>query len=260
MKIDLSGRVAAVTGGSLGLGRAMAKSFAAAGADVALIARREDVLREAQEEISATAAGRVEIFPCDVREADAIETTYRGIVDTLGAPDIMVNNAGTSKTGPFLSHDDATWQHDLDLKLFAAIRFCRLAIPAMQAQRWGRVINVLNIGAKAPGAKSVPTSVSRAAGLALTKALSKEYAPDNVLVNALCTGILVSDQWLQRYKAEGGEGSFEDWCAEKGRQVPLGRMGEAEEYANMACFLASDAASYITGVAINVDGGMSPVA
>ncbi len=260
MQIDLSGRVAAVTGGSLGLGLAMGRAFAEAGADVALIARREEVLKDAQEEIARSAKGRVEIVPCDVREAAAIEAAHAQIVGALGGIDIMVNNAGTSKTGPFLSHDDADWQHDLDLKLFAAIRFNRLVIPHMREQRWGRVINVLNIGAKAPGAQSTPTSVSRAAGLALTKAMSKEYAPDNVLVNALCTGILVSDQWLQRYKASGVNQSFEEWCAEKGQAVPLGRMGDAREYANMACFLASDAASYVTGVAINVDGGMSPVA
>jgi len=154
---------------------------------------------------------------------------------------------------------DADWQGDLDLKLFAAIRFCRLLLPGMRERRWGRVLNVLNIGAKAPGANSTPTSVSRAAGMALTKALSLENAPHNVLVNALLVGLIESDQWARRHKTVGNNQSYEQFLdgMAKGR-IPMGRMGEAAEFARMACFLCSDAGSYVTGVAINVDGGMSP--
>jgi NAD(P)-dependent dehydrogenase (short-subunit alcohol dehydrogenase family) len=119
---------------------------------------------------------------------------------------------------------------------------------------------VLNIGAKAPGADSTPTSVSRAAGLALTKALSKENAPHNVLVNAMLVGLIESDQWVRRHKALGKDQTFQQFIdgMAKGR-IPIGRMGKSEEFARMACFLCSDAGSFITGVAINVDGGASPV-
>ena len=131
----------------------------------------------------------------------------------------------------------------------------------MRERKWGRIVNVLNIGAKAPGANSTPTSVSRAAGLALTKALSKENAPHNVLVNAMLVGLIESDQWARRHKARRARtrptSEFLDGMA-KGR-IPIGRMGKAEEFARMACFLCSDAGSFITGVAINVDGGASPV-
>jgi 3-oxoacyl-[acyl-carrier protein] reductase len=127
----------------------------------------------------------------------------------------------------------------------------------MQERRWGRIINILNIGAKAPRAASAPTSVTRAAGMALTKVLAGEGAPHNILVNALLVGRIESDQWVQRAQQLGKP--VPEFLAEMGKGIPLGRVGRAEEFANMACFLASDAASYITGTATNIDGGSSPV-
>ena len=124
-----------------------------------------------------------------------------------------------------------------------------------------RIVNVLNVGAKAPTANSTPTSVSRAAGLALTKALANENGPHGILVNAMLVGLIESDQWVRRHKTAAGQGkSYDEFLAgmAKGR-IPLGRMGRAEEFARLACFLCSDAGSFVTGVAINVDGGMSPV-
>ena len=130
----------------------------------------------------------------------------------------------------------------------------------MRERKWGRIVNVLNIGAKAPDANSTPTSVSRAAGLALTKVLSQENAQHNVLVNAMLVGLIESDQWQRRHKSANDGKSYQEFIAAmaKGR-IPLGRMGKAEEFARLACFLCSDAGSFITGVAINVDGGASPV-
>jgi NAD(P)-dependent dehydrogenase (short-subunit alcohol dehydrogenase family) len=127
----------------------------------------------------------------------------------------------------------------------------------MKERRWGRVINVLNIGAKAPRAGSAPTSITRAAGLALTKVLAGEGGPHNILVNALLVGFIASDQHVQTAKRTGV--ALEDYVSARAKAIPLGRIGRAEEFANIACFLASDAGSYITGSAINVDGGSSPV-
>ena len=127
-------------------------------------------------------------------------------------------------------------------------------------RRWGRILNVLNIAAKAPQAQSAPTSVSRAAGLALTKVLAWECAPHNVLVNALLVGEIVTDQIVRRHIIEEAGTPFEEYVRTSGLHVPLGRLGTADEFASVACFLASDAASYLTGVAINVDGGSSPIA
>ena len=129
----------------------------------------------------------------------------------------------------------------------------------MKERKWGRIISVLNIGAKAPGADSAPTSVSRAAQMAFTKVLSQEGAPHNVLVNSLHVGVIVSDQIVRRYNRERPNVSLDEYIAQAGRAVPMGRMGRAEEFASVATFLASEAASYVTGCAINVDGGRSPV-
>jgi 3-oxoacyl-[acyl-carrier protein] reductase len=264
MDVRMDGRVAVITGSSTGLGLAMAKEFAASGASVALLARKMDALTAAKAEV-AKAAGKtnakIEVYSCDVAKAQPIADTWKKVVADFGKVDIVVNNAGISHAKAFETVTDEDWQGDLDLKLFAAIRLLRLALPGMRERKWGRVVNVLNIGAKAPGADSTPTSVSRAAGLALTKALSKENAPHNVLVNAMLVGLIESDQWARRHKTAAGAGkTYEEFLAgmAKGR-IPIGRMGKAEEFARMACFLCSDAGSFITGVAINVDGGASPV-
>jgi 3-oxoacyl-[acyl-carrier protein] reductase len=127
----------------------------------------------------------------------------------------------------------------------------------MKQHRWGRIINVLNTGAKAPRPASAPTSVTRAAGMALTKVLAGEGAAHGILVNAMLVGLIESDQWVRRAQATGVP--LRDVLANMGKDIPLGRVGTAQEFANLACFLASDAASYITGTAINVDGGRSPV-
>ena len=262
MNLNLSGRTALVTGASMGLGRAMATAFHGAGANVALLARRQEPLDEARAAIAAEAdgkSGRVGAYSCDVTDPAQIERTVASVVADLGAVDILVNNAGQSQTGRFESIDDATWQYDLDLKLFAAIRFARLVLPGMKERRWGRIVNLLNTAAKAPPPGSAPTSVSRAAGMALTKVLAGEGAPHNVLVNALMIGSIKSDQIRRAYERSSGEQSFEDFVAAAGKSLPMGRMGEAEECANVALFLVSEAASYLSGCAINMDGGLSRV-
>ena len=260
MDIRLDGRAAIVTGGSKGLGFATAMRFASSGADVAILARRPGPLEEARAALAATGA-RVAAIACDVATTEGVQRGFDGAMEAFGRVDIVVNNAGTSQAQPFGTVTDAIWQADLDLKLFAAIRLIRLAWPQMQERNWGRIINVLNIGAKAPRPASAPTAVSRAAGMALSKVLAGEGAPHGILVNALLVGLIESDQWVRRHAAQGSNESLDEFLRELAArsEIPLGRMGHAEEFANMACFLASDAASYITGTAINVDGGRSPV-
>jgi 3-oxoacyl-[acyl-carrier protein] reductase len=257
MEITLKGRKALVTGGSLGIGLAIASQFAAAGADVAIMARRRGPLDEAAATIGTRPGQQVVAVVCDVARADDIKRGYAEVVAALGKVDILVNNAGMSNAAAFEQVTDAQWQEDLDLKLFAAIRLVRLVWPQMKQQKWGRIINVLNTGAKAPRPASAPTSVTRAAGMALTKVLAGEGAAHGILVNAMLVGFIESDQWVRRAKAAGMP--LQDVLADMGKDIPLGRVGTAQEFANMACFLASDLASYITGTAINVDGGRSPV-
>ncbi|NCY25447.1 MAG: SDR family NAD(P)-dependent oxidoreductase [Alphaproteobacteria bacterium] len=260
MNITLDGRTAMITGGSKGLGLAMAKMFAESGGHVALVARGAEALEAAAAEIRAAAPGaKVVTVPADIRTEQGCADAAAAAIVGLGQVDILVNNAGTSQRGPFLEISEALWKDDLDLKLMAAIRLCRAVLPGMAERKWGRIINVLNIGAKAPAATSTPTSVSRAAGMALTKALANEYAPHNVLVNAMLVGIIESDQWVRRHASEQRNITWEEWKAEQGKTVPLGRMGYAHEFAAQALLLASEMGGYITGTAINVDGGRSPV-
>jgi NAD(P)-dependent dehydrogenase (short-subunit alcohol dehydrogenase family) len=257
MDISLKDRAAIVTGGSKGIGFAIATRFAASGADVAIIARGRAALDEAAKAIGAQGKARVVGIQGDVAKAEDIQRAYDEAMAAFGKIDIVVNNAGTSRNGPFENLTDDILREDFDQKLFAAVRLIRLVWPQMKERRYGRIINVLNIGAKAPRAGSAPTSITRAAGMALTKVLAGEGAPHNVLVNALLVGFIAADQHVQMAKRHGI--SLEDYVNQREKDIPLGRIGRAEEFANIACFLASDAASYITGTATNVDGGRSPV-
>ena len=261
MQVDLTGRTALVTGASKGLGYETALRLAGNGADVAILARGQEELERARAAIAVAAPRRkVVAVACDVLVPAAIEAAWRAARAALGPIDILVNNVGGHALGSFLELDDAAWAHDLDVKLMAQIRMTRLCWPDMLERRWGRVMNTLNTLARAPGAGSAPTSVTRAAQLALTKVLSREGAAHNVLVNALLVGLVKSDQ-LARYQDEVAAGKVPDRYSDalvKAR-VPLGRMGEPREFADLVCFLASDSGAYITGCAINVDGGMSPV-
>ena len=226
---------------------------------MAIVARRAGPLEEAVAEISQGSGGAIAAFVCDVSSAESINDAHAQIVARFGPVDILVNNAGQAAGKSFLEITDEEWQADLDLKLMAAVRMTRLVWPHMAQQKWGRVINLLNTFAKAPEAGSAPTSVSRAAGMALTKVLANEGAPDNVLVNALLIGLIKSDQVRRWHEASGSNESLDEYAAKVGARLPMGRMGEAEECANLALFLASNAGSYVTGCAINMDGGMSKV-
>jgi 3-oxoacyl-[acyl-carrier protein] reductase len=257
MDINLAGRTAIITGASKGIGLAVATRFAASGAEVAIIARGREALDNAVKIIAERGRARVAAIQADVAVAADLRRAYDEAMTQFGKIDIVVNNAGTSRTGAFEEITDEVWREDFDQKLFAAIRLTRLVWPQMKERRWGRVVNTLNIGAKAPRPRSVPTSVTRAAGLALTKVLAGEGAPYNILVNALLVGFIEADQHVRA--AEKAGVALEDYVSARTKDIPLGRIGRAQEFANIACFLASDAASYITGTAINVDGGRSPV-
>jgi len=257
MDISLTGRSAIITGASKGLGLAMATQFAQSGADVALVARGREALDTAVAGIRAKAQTKVVGIAADMAKADQVKAAYDAAMRAFGKLDIVVNNAGTSRNGSFEALTDEIMQEDLDLKLFGAIRLTRLVWPQLKERRWGRIINVLNIGAKAPRAGSAPTSISRAAGMALTKALAGEGAPHDILGNAMLVGLIESDQHVQRAKRTGV--ALDDYIKNAAKNIPLGRMGKPEEFAAMACLLVSDACGFVSGTAINVDGGASPV-
>ena len=264
MDLGLQGRVAIITGASEGIGRATALRLAQEGARVAICARRENLLQKAAADIREQTGGELLPVVADVSKLTDIQRLVQTVVERWDGVDILVNNAGTSAAGPFQEVADEVWMADLELKLFAAVRCTREVIPHMRRRGWGRVVNLTALAAKAPGARSAPSSVSRAAGVALTKALSKEFAPENILVNTVCIGLVKAGQHERRYaqaQAQSPDLTLDQHYAQMAQtsQVPLGRVGEAAEAADLIAFLVSERASYITGVAINVDGGASPV-
>jgi NAD(P)-dependent dehydrogenase (short-subunit alcohol dehydrogenase family) len=254
MELGLKGKVAIVTGATEGIGKATAAVLAREGAKVAICSRRQSAVEEAVAELKR-AGGDVIGLAADVSKPEDVGRLVETALQKFGRIDILVNNAGTSKRGSLLEHTDAVWAADFELKVFGAIRLVRLVVPHMRKVGGGRIINVTNIGAKTPGAQSTPTSISRAAGIALTKAMSKEFAPDNILVNTVCIGKIKSGQHERRFKQSGE--SADSYYANAAKDIPLGRVGETEEAANAIVFLASNMASYVTGTSINMDGGLA---
>ena len=262
MDLGLKDKVAVITGGSEGIGKATATSLATEGAKVVICGRRREVLERTAAEISAATGGEVLVIPADVTQPDQVKRLFDQTVEAFGRVDILVNNAGTSSAHPFEAATAEIWQADLQLKLFGAIYCTQAALPYMKAQGGGRIVNITTPGGKAPGPRSVPTSVSRAAGLALTKALSKEYAAHNILVNSVCIGLIKSGQHERRWQkahADNPDLTLDAFYATMGKNVPLGRVGEAREAGDLIAFLVSDRASFISGTAVNVDGGASAV-
>lgn len=256
MELGLNGKVAVVTGASEGIGKATAERLAAEGAKVAICARRPEPLKQVADEITAR-GGEAFAQAADMSSADDAEHFIRAVVERYGRIDILVNNAGSSVRGPFEQVEEKLWHQDIELKVFGAIRACRLALPYMKKQGGGRIVNISTVAGKQPDAASGPTSVSRAAGLALTKALSKEFAQHNILVNAVCIGKIRSGQHERRIARD--KLVPEEYYAKVSKEIPMGRVGDPGEVANVIAFLVSDAASYVTGTSVNLDGGISGV-
>ncbi len=259
MDLGLNGKVAVITGGSEGIGKAVALCLAREGAKVAICARRPEVLERAATEIRNLSGGDVFAHPVDVTKRAEIEQFITTVAGHFGRIDILVNNAGRSAAKKFEDISDAEWEEDLDLKLMGAVWCSQAVIPYMRKVGGGRIINVTHPGGKAPTARSLPTSVSRAAGIALTKALSRDYAAENILVNTVCLTNIKSAQTERFWRARGTQGTLEEFHAQMGSNVPLKRLGEPEEVGALVAFLVSAQARFITGTAINIDGGMSAV-
>lgn len=233
MDFSLKGKVAVITGGSEGIGRATALRFAELGATIAICARRAEVLEKTAAE-ARTRGAEVLTVVADASKADDMARFIEQTVQRFGRIDIVVNNAGGTGQSPFAAVEDAVWQNDIDIKMMAQVRTARAAIPHMKKQVGGRIINLNMVAAKQPGAEQFPTVVSRAAGLALTKALSKELAVHNILVNAVAVGKIKTTGHERRAIRSGL--SIDEYYAKTGKTIPLGRMGEAEEVANVIAF------------------------
>lgn len=257
MDLELGGKVVVVTGGTDGLGLALANRLAAEGASVAVCSRDEDRVRAAAQSIEAVGGGQVLAQRADVSRPDDLERLVDAVVARWGRIDGVVHNAGRASGGRIEAIDDDAWEYDVQLKLMAAVRLTRLSLPHLRAAK-GSILFTLAISAKAPGGGSEPSSVTRAAGMALMKALSKELAPDGITVNAILIGLIESGQWVRTAATSGTDlaAFYEKFTADA--RIPLGRFGRADEFADLGSFLLSARASYITGTAINLDGGLSP--
>ena len=257
---DLDGRVAIVTGGSAGVGLGIATTLAAHGAHVVIAARQNDRVQRSAATLRQIHGDDAAIgVSADVTSTADIKGIVEAAMRTWSKIDILVNTAGAPAHVPFFESDDEAWQSDIELKLLAAVRLSRSVIPHMQRQGGGRIVNILSNGAKVHPAGSAPTSVTRAAGLALTKVLSKEFAADRILVNAVLISAVKSEQWERRWLKEGRQGTLDEFYAHLSRNIPLRRFAEPAEIGELVAFMVSDRGSYMTGSSVCIDGGASPV-
>ncbi|MGG1635158.1 SDR family oxidoreductase [Paenibacillus sp. FSL K6-3182] len=259
MELGLKGKIALITGGSKGIGLATALLLAEEGAEVAIVAREEQSLRSAAALIKERTGKEALAISADVSRPEDAARAVEQTAAHFGGVNILVNNAGVSAAQPFEKVETDAWTADLDLKLLGAVHFARAVLPYMRKAGGGAIVNVTAIGGKTPGASSLPTSVSRAAGLALTKAMSKDLAVDQIRVNAVCIGLIRSAQIERMWQAASPELSWDEFSADKRHGIPLGRIGRASEAANVIGFLVSEAASFVTGTSVNIDGGISAV-
>ena len=261
MDLGLGKKGVVVTGASFGIGRAAAERFAYEGAKVVLVARTQSDLNVAAEEIKRVTNGSVLPVAADVRNMEDIDAMVKQAVNEFGSVDVLVNNAGTGNAYSFDEMDDELLTYDLELKLYGAVHCIRAVLPVLKAGGGGSIINITTPAGKAAPGSSVPTSLSRAAGIALTKSLSKEYAALNITVNTVCVSNIRSRQNQRRWekmRSQSPNLSLEEFYQEGGKNVPLGRIADANEAGDVIVFLASPRASFITGTSINVDGGAAP--
>jgi 3-oxoacyl-[acyl-carrier protein] reductase len=264
MDLGLAGRACVVTGASRGIGRETAIGLCAEGANVLLVARGEERLREVQEEADgagARAGGRAAVLALDITADDAGERMLATASDYFGALDVLVNNAGSARWRDLDDVPDEDWRTQYELSVMAPLRAMRAAAPAMAERGWGRIVNVCSTAAKRPSAAMPEYSVAKAAELSLSRLFADRYAHSGVLVNAICPGPVESEMWMEpgglldQSQALSGAASRAEALENAGAKRPIGRLAEPTEIAAAIVFLCSDRASYVSGAAWSVDGG-----
>ena len=258
MELGISGRVALVTGGSKGIGRAVAAGLASEGCRVAIAARGADALRHAAESLEAKGA-EVLTVAADLAEPDAPRRVVEAVVARFGRLEILVNNAGAIRGGDFLATPAEAWADDWRLKILGYVRMAQAVIPIMRTGRWGRIVNVIGAAARNPATTYMAGGIANAGLINFTRALADLGAPDGILVNAVSPGATATERWdrLVAQQAQAQGQSVEALRAEVAAQQPLGRLGRPEDVADVVLFLASERAGFVTGASITVDGGAS---
>jgi 3-oxoacyl-[acyl-carrier protein] reductase len=254
MDLGLTGRVALVTAASKGMGKASAMGLAAEGARVVMCARTESDLKTAAEEIRAKTKADVLAVPADVTKKDDVTALVDRAVKTFGHVDILVANAGGPPRGYFEDMTDEQWQGAFDVSLLSVVRLVRGVLPSMKARRWGRILTIQSVSVKQPIPELLLSNAVRPGVAGMMKTLAGQLGKDGITVNTVCPGKIMTDRFLGGQKISGL--SREDYLARAVEDVPVGRIGTPEEFANVIVFLASERASYVTGVAVQVDGGL----
>lgn len=259
MDLGLTNKNVVVMASSKGLGKATALEFAKAGANVFLTSRSETTLRETADELKQISANeKIYYHPCDMSSADDIETLFQTVAQTLGSVDILINNTGGPKAGGFESVTDEDWLESFEKNLLSYIRTTRAAIQHMKEQQFGRIINISSSSTKEVIDNLILSNTFRAGMVGLTKSLSRELAPYNILVNAVGPGRIETDRLIEldTITAQKSGVPMDEIKKDNKRLIPLGRYGQPEEFAKIVVFLASNANTYLTGQSLVVDGGM----
>jgi 3-oxoacyl-[acyl-carrier protein] reductase len=260
MDLGLKGKVALVTGSSSGIGRAIALCLAGEGASVVVTGRDSARVNAVASEVRATGAKALTVL-ADIGVEEGVKELVAATVEKFGRVDILVNSAGTSLIRDSLVFPDEEFRYEMELMFFCVVRACNEVIPQMRKAGWGRIINISSIYGKQPGGLFDYDAIKAAVNM-LTKDLANFLAKDNILVNAVCPGPIRTPLWeapgaggdqLGKVLGMSGKEAMA-WVAEQ--HIPLGHFGLPEDIANLVTFLASDRAKFITGQAINVDGGM----
>lgn len=257
MELGLNGRTAVVTGGSLGIGRAIARELAQEGVSVAIVARTAARLDEVAASIGRESNSRCVPIAADLTDAEQLERAMAQAQSALGPIDILVNNAGATPMGRIGDTVDAVWLKSINLKLMGYMRCARILTPPMRARKWGRVVNIIGRSGHQPRPNYITGSAVNASLLAFTHALAQECAPDNVLVTGINPGPIATPRWdtvVAQGAADMGR-SAEAENAAAIATVALRRLGTPEECSGMVAFLCSDRAGFITGTMIDIDGG-----
>jgi 3-oxoacyl-[acyl-carrier protein] reductase len=259
MDLGLRGRSAMVAASSKGIGRAVAESLLAEGCRVSISSRSRENLEAARSELGKAVPGaEVAAFPCDVTRDEDLRAWFDGTRGAFGGVDILVTNTGGPPAARFLDLSEEQWRAGIEGTLMNVVRLCRLVIPEMQKRKWGRIVHLTSFVAKQPLDLLTVSSTLRAGLSALTKTLSNQLAGDNILVNAVLPGYVLTARQVElneiRARQEGV--SVEELTARAVKAIPLGRHAQPREIGDVVAFLCSERASYVTGVTLQVDGGI----